>query len=120
VIGEGGSGGAIAIATGNRVYMLEHSIYSVISPEGAASILWRDSTRAKEAAQNMKITAEDLKQFGIIDAIIPEPLGGAHRDPARIIGATGDVIAGALKDLTGRDDLRGERRKKFLEMGRNL
>ena len=81
VIGEGGSGGAIAIATGNRVYMLEHSIYSVISPEGAASILWRDSTRAKEAATNMKITAEDLKSLGIIDGIIPEPLGGAHRDP---------------------------------------
>ena len=83
VIGEGGSGGAIAIATGNRVYMLEHAIYSVISPEGAASILWRDSTRAKEAATNMKITSDDLKALGVIDGIIPEPIGGAHRDPFR-------------------------------------
>jgi len=120
IIGEGGSGGAIAIATGNRVYMLEHAIYSVISPEGAASILWRDSTRAKEAAQNMKITAEDLKQFGIIDGIIGEPLGGAHRDPEKVIAATGDVLASALADLSGRDDLRAQRRQKFLEMGRNL
>ncbi|MDB5522609.1 MAG: acetyl-CoA carboxylase carboxyltransferase subunit alpha [Rhizobium sp.] len=120
IIGEGGSGGAIAIATGNRVYMLEHAIYSVISPEGAASILWRDSTRAKEAAQNMKITAEDLKQLGVIDAIIPEPVGGAHREPEKVINATGDVIAGALADLAQRNDLRGERRQKFLEMGRQL
>jgi acetyl-CoA carboxylase carboxyl transferase subunit alpha len=120
IIGEGGSGGAIAIATGNRVYMLEHSIYSVISPEGAASILWRDSTRAKEAAQNMKITAEDLKQFGIIDGIIPEPVGGAHRDPEKVINATGDVLAGALGELAQRNDLRGDRRQKFLEMGRQL
>jgi len=92
----------------------------VISPEGAASILWRDSTRAKEAAQNMKITAEDLKQFGIVDGIIPEPMGGAHRDPDKVIGATGEVIAGALSDLSGRGDLRGERRQKFLDMGRHL
>jgi acetyl-CoA carboxylase carboxyl transferase subunit alpha len=120
IIGEGGSGGAIAIATGNRVYMLEHSVYSVISPEGAASILWRDSTRAKEAAQNMKITAEDLKQFGIIDGIIPEPVGGAHREPQKVINATGDVIAGALSELGQKNDLRGERRQKFLEMGRQL
>src|SRR5262249_23369681 len=84
VVGEGGSGGATATATGTRVYMLEHSIYSVISPEGAASILWRDSTRAKEAATNMKITAEDLKALGIIDGIIPEPVGGAHRDPQSV------------------------------------
>jgi acetyl-CoA carboxylase carboxyl transferase subunit alpha len=120
IIGEGGSGGAIAIATGNRVYMLEHAIYSVISPEGAASILWRDSTRAKEAAQNMKITAEDLKQFGVIDGIIPEPVGGAHREPEKVIHATGDVIAGALTELAQRNDLRGDRRQKFLEMGRQL
>lgn len=86
VLGEGGSGGAIAIATGNRVYMLEHAIYSVISPEGAASILWRDSTRAKEAATNMKITAEDLKALGVIDGIISEPVGGAHRDPQAVTG----------------------------------
>jgi acetyl-CoA carboxylase carboxyl transferase subunit alpha len=122
VIGEGGSGGAIAIATGNRVYMLEHSIYSVISPEGAASILWRDSTRAKEAATNMKITAEDLKSLGVIDGIIPEPLGGAHRDPDSVIAATGDVIANALGEMASRsgEQLRNDRRQKFLAMGRNL
>jgi acetyl-CoA carboxylase carboxyl transferase subunit alpha len=122
VIGEGGSGGAIAIATGNRVYMLEHAIYSVISPEGAASILWRDSTRAKEAATNMKITAEDLKGLGIIDGIIPEPVGGAHRDPQTVINAAGDVIASALAELTPKpgDQLRSERRQKFLSIGRNL
>jgi acetyl-CoA carboxylase carboxyl transferase subunit alpha len=122
IVGEGGSGGAIAIATGNRVYMLEHSIYSVISPEGAASILWRDPTRAKEAATNMKITAEDLKSLGIIDGIIPEPLGGAHRDPDSVITATGDVIANALGEFSGRsrDQIRNDRRQKFLAMGRNL
>jgi acetyl-CoA carboxylase carboxyl transferase subunit alpha len=120
IIGEGGSGGAIAIATGNRVYMLEHAIYSVISPEGAASILWRDSTRAKEAASNMKITAEDLKSLGVIDAIIPEPVGGAHRNPEKVISATGDVIASALAELAQRNDLRGDRRQKFLDMGRQL
>ncbi|WP_047465936.1 acetyl-CoA carboxylase carboxyltransferase subunit alpha [Rhizobium rhizogenes] len=122
VIGEGGSGGAIAIAVGNRVYMLEHSIYSVISPEGAASILWRDSTRAKEAATNMKITAEDLKGLGIIDGIIPEPLGGAHRDPQMVIAAAGDVIFNALGELSSRsgEQLRSDRRQKFLNMGRNL
>ena len=122
VIGEGGSGGAIAIATGNRVYMLEHSIYSVISPEGAASILWRDSTRAREAATNMKITAEDLKGLGVIDGIIPEPLGGAHRDPDSVIAATGDVIANALAEMASRsgEQLRNDRRQKFLAMGRNL
>ncbi|CDN49782.1 acetyl-CoA carboxylase carboxyltransferase subunit alpha [Neorhizobium galegae] len=122
VIGEGGSGGAIAIATGNRVYMLEHSIYSVISPEGAASILWRDSTRAREAATNMKITAEDLKGLGIIDDIIPEPVGGAHREPEAVITATGKVIASALEDL-GRlsgEEVRAARRQKFLDIGRNL
>jgi acetyl-CoA carboxylase carboxyl transferase subunit alpha len=120
VIGEGGSGGAIAIATGNRVYMLEHAIYSVISPEGAASILWRDSARAKEAASNMKITAEDLKSLGVIDGIIAEPVGGAHRDPESVIAATGDVIASALAELSQKNDLRAERRQKFLEMGRSL
>ncbi|HWU63272.1 MAG TPA: acetyl-CoA carboxylase carboxyltransferase subunit alpha [Ensifer sp.] len=120
VLGEGGSGGAIAIATGNRVYMLEHAIYSVISPEGAASILWRDSARAKEAATSMKITAEDLKGLGVIDGIIPEPVGGAHRDPEAVIAATGDVIARALADLKGVKDLRKQRREKFLAIGRNL
>lgn len=122
VLGEGGSGGAIAIATGNRVYMLEHAIYSVISPEGAASILWRDSTRAKEAATNMKITAEDLKGLGVIDGIIPEPVGGAHRDPQVVIKTAGDVIAANLAELSPRpgDQLRSERRQKFLNIGRNL
>ncbi|MDO6965153.1 acetyl-CoA carboxylase carboxyltransferase subunit alpha [Rhizobium alvei] len=120
IIGEGGSGGAIAIATGNRVYMLEHAIYSVISPEGAASILWRDSTRAKEAASNMKITAEDLKSLGIIDGIIAEPVGGAHRDPQAVISETGKVIAKALSDLSQSSDLKADRRQKFLAMGRSL
>jgi acetyl-CoA carboxylase carboxyl transferase subunit alpha len=122
VVGEGGSGGAIAIATGNRVYMLEHAIYSVISPEGAASILWRDSTRAKEAATNMKITADDLKSLGVIDGIIKEPVGGAHRDPEQVIEATGDVIAKALSDLAplSGEQVRAERRQKFLNIGRNL
>src|SRR6186997_2404266 len=96
VLGEGGSGGAIAIATANKVIMLEHAIYSVISPEGAASILWRDSARAQDAATAMKITAQDLLRFGVIDEIIKEPVGGAHRDPAAIIAATGDAIASAL------------------------
>ncbi len=122
IIGEGGSGGAIAIATGNRVYMLEHSIYSVISPEGAASILWRDSSRAREAATAMKLTAEDLKGLGVVDGIIPEPVGGAHRDPDRVIAAAGDTIAQALSDLGKRsgEQLRNDRRQKFLNIGRNL
>ena len=96
ILGEGGSGGAIAIATANRVLMLEHAIYSVISPEGAASILWRDTAKAQEAATNMKITAQDMVRFGVIDAIVPEPTGGAHRDPAAAIAATGEAIANAL------------------------
>lgn len=122
VLGEGGSGGAIAIATGNRVYMLEHAIYSVISPEGAASILWRDSTRAREAASSMKITAEDLKALGIIDGIIPEPVGGAHRDPEAMIKATGTIIETALNELSKKsgDELRLERRQKYLAIGRQL
>ena len=101
IIGEGGSGGAIAIATANRVYMLEHAIYSVISPEGAASILWHDSTRAKDAATNMKITAQDLLDLKIIDGIIAEPLGGAHRGAEAVIAATGDQIARTLSDFAG-------------------
>src|ERR1700750_412597 len=92
VIGEGGSGGAIAIATANRVLMLEHAIYSVISPEGAASILWRDTTKAQEAATNMKITAQELVRFGVVDTIVPEPTGGAHRAPAAAITATAEAI----------------------------
>ncbi|MEL7273323.1 MAG: acetyl-CoA carboxylase carboxyltransferase subunit alpha [Pseudomonadota bacterium] len=122
IIGEGGSGGAIAIAAANRVYMLEHSIYSVISPEGAASILWRDATRAEEAATSMKITAQDLERLGIIDGVIAEPVGGAHRHHDKVFEATGDVIAQALGDLSGKegDDLVRERREKFLSIGRNL
>ncbi len=122
VIGEGGSGGAIAIATGNRVFMLEHAIYSVISPEGAASILWRDAARAKDAAANMKITAQDLKDLGVIDGIIKEPVGGAHRDPQAVIAATGDVISKALVELGELDGeaLRKDRRQKYLDIGRNL
>src|SRR6186713_102800 len=92
VLGEGGSGGAIAIATANRVMMLQHAIYSVISPEGAASILWRDTSKAQEAATNMKITADDMQRFGVIDVIVDEPVGGAHRDATAVIAATGEAI----------------------------
>jgi acetyl-CoA carboxylase carboxyl transferase subunit alpha len=121
VIGEGGSGGAIAIATANRVYMLEHSIYSVISPEGAASILWHDSTRSKDAATYMRITAQDLLDMKIIDGIIPEPTGGAHRSPDAVIDAAGDTIGKALADFAGSNiDFRDHRREKFLAIGRSL
>ncbi|MBV9954953.1 MAG: acetyl-CoA carboxylase carboxyltransferase subunit alpha [Pseudolabrys sp.] len=122
VIGEGGSGGAIALATANRVLMLEHAIYSVISPEGAASILWRDSSKAQDAATNMKITAQDMVRFGVIDAIVPEPVGGAHRDPEAAIAAVGDAIAQALAPLRNLDapSVRRQRREKFLAMGRAL
>jgi acetyl-CoA carboxylase carboxyl transferase subunit alpha len=122
VIGEGGSGGAIAIATANVVLMLEHAIYSVISPEGAASILWRDAARARDAAAAMKITAQDLKKLGVIDEIVPEPKGGAHRGVADAIAAAGDAIARALTSLDGvsGDVLRTQRREKFLGIGRNL
>jgi acetyl-CoA carboxylase carboxyl transferase subunit alpha len=122
IIGEGGSGGAIAIATANRVLMLEHAIYSVISPEAASSILWRDGSKAQEAATNMKITAQDLLRFGVIDAILKEPAGGAHRDPAAVVALTGDAIANALNDLRNfdRDSLRRQRRQKFLDIGRKL
>jgi acetyl-CoA carboxylase carboxyl transferase subunit alpha len=122
IIGEGGSGGAIAIATANRVLMLEHAIYSVISPEGAASILWRDPVRAQDAATAMKITASDLVTLKIIDAVIPEPLGGAHRDPDAAFSAASDAIVeafAALSDLSG-EELRTARRDKFLAIGRNL
>jgi acetyl-CoA carboxylase carboxyl transferase subunit alpha len=121
IIGEGGSGGAIAIATANRVLMLEHSIYSVISPEGAASILWRDTAKAQEAATNMKITAQDMMRFGVIDTVIPEPVGGAHRDPPAAMAAAGDAIAKALAELGALDraTVRQQRREKFLSMGRS-
>ncbi|KAA6205369.1 MAG: acetyl-CoA carboxylase carboxyltransferase subunit alpha [Candidatus Tokpelaia sp.] len=122
IIGEGGSGGAIAIAAANRVYMLEHAIYSVISPEGAASILWRDAGRAKEAATNMRITAQDLFGMEVIDGIIPEPAGGAHRDAQMMIDETGNVIAKALAELVAKDGetLREERRAKYLQIGHSL
>jgi acetyl-CoA carboxylase carboxyl transferase subunit alpha len=122
IVGEGGSGGAIAIATANRVLMLEHAIYSVISPEGAASILWRDTAKAQEAATGMKITAQDMVRFGVIDRIVTEPAGGAHRDPAAAITATGKAIATALGELTGldRETVRRQRREKFLAIGRAI
>jgi acetyl-CoA carboxylase carboxyl transferase subunit alpha len=122
ITGEGMSGGAIAITTASRVLMLEHAIYSVISPEGAASILWRDATKAQEAATNMKITAQDLLRFGVIDEIVKEPTGGAHRDPAGVIAATGEAIAHALDELRNldHDSIRKQRRQKFLDIGRKL
>jgi acetyl-CoA carboxylase carboxyl transferase subunit alpha len=120
ILGEGGSGGAIAIATANRVLMLEHAIYSVISPEGAASILWRDTSKAQEAATSMKITAQDMVRFGIIDSVVLEPTGGAHRDPQAAIAAAGEAIANALSELKPltREAVRKQRREKFLTMGR--
>jgi len=122
IIGVGGSGGAIAVATANRVLMLEHAFYSVISPEGAASILWRDTAKAQEAATSMKITAQDLARFGVIDQIVTEPIGGAHRDPAAAIASTGNAIAAALDEITGydRESVRRLRREKFLAIGRSI
>jgi acetyl-CoA carboxylase carboxyl transferase subunit alpha len=120
VIGEGGSGGAVAIATANRVYMLEHAIYTVASPEAAASILWRDSTRAIDAATNMKITAQDLLKLGVIDGIIAEPVGGAHRDGVEVVRATGETVVQALGtyDPMSPAEIRKQRREKFLAIGR--
>jgi acetyl-CoA carboxylase carboxyl transferase subunit alpha len=122
IIGEGGSGGAVSIATANRVFMLEHAIYSVISPEGAASILWRDTSRAQDAASALKITAQDLVRLGVVDTIVHEPTGGAHREPATVIKATGEAIAAALEDLRGLDraEIVRLRREKFLAIGRTL
>lgn len=119
IIGEGGSGGAVAIAAGNRVMMLEHAVYSVISPEGCASILWRSADFAKDAAEALKITAQDLERLGIIDRIVPEPLGGAHRNRATCLDTLGAAIAEELKALSAMDgaQLRAERRDKFLDMG---
>jgi len=120
VIGEGGSGGAIALAAGDRVFMLEHAIYSVITPEACSSILWRDTSQATAAAEALRLTAQDLKQFRLIDEIVPEPLGGAHRDPAATINAVRTTLAGALPSLTLLDPaaLRAQRREKYLAMGR--
>jgi acetyl-CoA carboxylase carboxyl transferase subunit alpha len=120
IIGEGGSGGAIALACADRVLMLEHAIYSVISPEGCASILWRDAAQAPAAAEALRLTAEDLKRLNLIDGVIAEPIGGAHRDPAQAVHVVGDAIQEALAPLLGLDGptLTARRREKFLEMGR--
>ncbi|WP_234854995.1 acetyl-CoA carboxylase carboxyltransferase subunit alpha [Paracoccus everestensis] len=119
IIGEGGSGGAVAFATANRIAMLEHSIYSVISPEGCASILWKDAERMRDAAEALRLTAQDLKKLGVIDRIIGEPVGGAQRDPAAAIKAVGEEIAAMLAELDGKKpaDLIRDRRQKFLDMG---
>ncbi len=120
ILGEGGSGGAIALAAGNAVLMMEHAVYSVISPEGCASILWRTADKAPEAAEAMRVTAQDLKALGIIDAIVTEPLGAAHRDRVTAIDALGDAIDRELTALEGQPAaaLRQSRRRKFLAMGR--
>jgi acetyl-CoA carboxylase carboxyl transferase subunit alpha len=119
IIGEGGSGGAVAFATANRVAMLEHSVYSVISPEGCASILWKDAEKMREAAEALRLTAQDLKQLGVADRIIAEPMGGAHRDPQSAITAVGRAIESMLEELTDKEPaaLVADRRKKFLDIG---
>jgi acetyl-CoA carboxylase carboxyl transferase subunit alpha len=119
ILGEGGSGGAIAIAAANRVLMLEHAVYSVISPEGAASILWRDTAKAQDAATSMKITADDLMRFAVIDEIIREPKGGAHRNPSAAIQAVGEAVTAAFQSLhhMDRDAIRTHRQSKFLAIG---
>ena len=119
IIGEGGSGGAVAFATANRVAMLEHSVYSVISPEGCASILWKDAEKMREAAQALRLTAEDLHKLGVCDRIISEPMGGAQRDPEGTIRTVGRALVQLLDELSGKDAqvLRSERRKKFLDLG---
>ena len=119
IIGEGGSGGAVAFATGNTVMMLEHSIYSVISPEGCASILWKDAEKMREAAEALRLTAQDLKQLGVIDRIIAEPVGGAQRGRSQTIAAVGKALEAELKAMAGKSPatLKQQRRKKYLEMG---
>ncbi|HEX8535607.1 MAG TPA: acetyl-CoA carboxylase carboxyltransferase subunit alpha [Allosphingosinicella sp.] len=119
IVGEGGSGGAIALAAANRVLMLEHSVYAVISPEGCASILWRSGDRAADAAEAMRVTAADLKQLGVIERIVPEPLGGAHRRPEEAIKSLGDALSEELQALSVKtgEELRAERRAKFLAIG---
>ena len=120
IIGEGGSGGAIALAAADRVLMLEHSVYSVISPEGCASILWRDAAQAPEAAEALKLTAEDLLRMGLVDRVVAEPLGGAHRMPPATILSVGAAVGAALDELMGLSSagLKAQRRDKFLEMGK--
>ena len=122
IIGEGGSGGAIALAAADRILMLEHSVYSVISPEGCASILWRSGDQAKTAAEAMKMTAQDLLGMKIIDAIVPEPMGGAHRQREEMIRRVSEVLESELKNLIARDGgaLKTSRREKFLSMGKML
>jgi acetyl-CoA carboxylase carboxyl transferase subunit alpha len=119
IIGEGGSGGAVALATANRIAMLEHSVYSVISPEGCASILWKDAEKMREAAEALRLTAQDLLKLAIIDRVIPEPMGGAQRDPNTTVRAVGSAIAAMLAEMDGKkpDALRKDRRRKFLDMG---
>lgn len=119
IVGEGGSGGAVAIAAGNRVMMMEHAVYSVISPEGCASILWRTAEKAQDAANALKITSQDLHNLGVIDQIIDEPLGGAHRDSERAMNQIGEAIEGALRDMSGLSGqkLKSLRREKFLAIG---
>ncbi|MDB4101655.1 acetyl-CoA carboxylase carboxyltransferase subunit alpha [Planktomarina temperata] len=119
IIGEGGSGGAVAFATANRLVMLEHSIYSVISPEGCASILWKDAEKMREAAEALRLTAQDLTTLGICDQIIAEPKGGAHRDPKSTMQAVGQTLAKFLDELGKKkpDSLMKDRRQKFLDMG---
>jgi len=121
IVGEGGSGGALALATANRIIMFEHSVYAVISPEGCASILWRTADKAADAAEAMKQTAQDLKRLGVIDTIVEEPLGGAHRAPEEAIDRLGDTLAQELARLDGLtpQQLRSDRRAKFLAMGRS-
>ncbi|MGA9866840.1 MAG: acetyl-CoA carboxylase carboxyltransferase subunit alpha [Acetobacteraceae bacterium] len=122
IVGEGGSGGAIALAAGDRTIMLEHSIYSVIPPEGCATILWRDAAQAPAAAEALKLTAEDLHRLRLIDAVVAEPLGGAHRAPEEAVRAVGQVVEEQLAPLLALDGatLKTRRREKFLEMGRDL
>jgi acetyl-CoA carboxylase carboxyl transferase subunit alpha len=119
IVGEGGSGGAIAIATANRVLMLEHSVYAVISPEGCASILWRTAEKAADAAEAMRVTAQDLKALGVIDRIVPEPVGGAHRNPAEAMAALGDAVGEELEVLAklSTSEVRSDRRNKYLAIG---
>ena len=119
VIGEGGSGGAIALAAGNAVLMLEHAIYSVITPEGCSAILWRDGEHTQEAAEALRLTAQDLLRLGVVDRIVPEPLGGAHRLPKEAVDSLGEAIEEALRPLLGLEGgvLRAQRREKFLAMG---
>ncbi|MBU6318683.1 MAG: acetyl-CoA carboxylase carboxyltransferase subunit alpha [Alphaproteobacteria bacterium] len=122
IVGEGGSGGAVALASGNRVLMMEHAVYSVISPEGAASILFRDAKRAKDTAEAMKITAQDLEKFRIVDGVVAEPMGGAHRDPKAAIQRVGDAIEAALSSLSGLSpaDLKRQRKERFYAIGRQV